>query len=114
MTKLDVFDEKRRTFEQYIVSRPIKSPVSLAGRSTRGYWAARLEEGSKTTIAFLKDTWRNDVDGMEKEGDIYDELHENKVPNISEVFCHGDLPAEIEKLKEEGGSDNRVSEQAHG
>lgn len=111
VTKLDVYDEKRRSFEQYIVSRPIKSPISLAGRSTRGYWAARLEGDSKAQIAFLKDTWRNDVDVMEKEGDIYDELHENEVPNISDVFCHGDIPAEIEKLREESESENCVNEQ---
>ena len=34
-------------------------------------------------IVFLKDYWRADVDGMEKEGEIYVLLESNHVPNIA-------------------------------
>jgi hypothetical protein len=34
-------------------------------------------------IVFLKDYWRVDVDGMEKEGDIYALLESKSVPNIA-------------------------------
>jgi len=34
-------------------------------------------------IIFLKDDWRADVDGMEKEGDIYTLLESKCVPNIA-------------------------------
>jgi hypothetical protein len=34
-------------------------------------------------IVFLKDYWRADVDGMEKEGEIYALLESNRVPNIA-------------------------------
>ena len=34
-------------------------------------------------IVFLKDYWRADVDGMEKEGEIYRILESNRVPNIA-------------------------------
>ena len=35
------------------------------------------------TIVFLKDYWRLDVDGMQKEGEIYALLESNRVPNIA-------------------------------
>ena len=37
----------------------------------------------KREIVFLKDYWRADVDGIEKEGDIYALLESNRVPNIA-------------------------------
>ena len=36
-----------------------------------------------TEIVFLKDYWRADVDGMEKEGEIYTLLESMGVPNIA-------------------------------
>ena len=34
-------------------------------------------------VIFLKDYWRADVDGMEKEGEIYALLESKNVPNIA-------------------------------
>jgi hypothetical protein len=34
-------------------------------------------------VVFLKDYWRADVDGMEKEGKIYALLESKDVPNIA-------------------------------
>lgn len=42
-------------------------------------------------VVFLKDTWRIDRPGMEKEGDIYCDLHDKKVPRISSLICAGDV-----------------------
>lgn len=44
---------------EYLVSRPVVSPLSIASRAMRGYWAVSREEGK---IAFLKDTWRYDTE----------------------------------------------------
>lgn len=81
--------------QYFLVSKPVVAPTSMAGRSTRGYWAVKLPDKdigeTKYTIAFLKDTWRTSVPGSEKEGDIMVELIEDDVSNISDIFCHGDL-----------------------
>ena len=50
------------------------------GRVTRPMLAFDME---KEEIVFLKDYWRADVDGMEKEGEIYRLLESNGVPNIA-------------------------------
>ena len=42
-------------------------------------------------IVFLKDYWRADVDGMEKEGDIYALLELNCVPNIAPLGKGNDV-----------------------
>jgi hypothetical protein len=43
-------------------------------------WAFNMETRE---MVFLKDYWRADVDGMEKEGKIYALLESNRVPNIA-------------------------------
>lgn len=81
--------------QYFLVSKPVAAPISMSGRSTRGYWAVKLpDEGigeTEYTIAFLKDTWRTSIPGSEKEGDIMVELIEDGVSNVSDIFCHGDL-----------------------
>ena len=39
----------------------------------------------------MKDYWRVDAKGIEKEGDIYKKLHENEVPHIPLFDCGGDV-----------------------
>jgi len=39
----------------------------------------------------MKDYWRVDAKGIEKEGDIYKKLHENEVPHIPLLDCGGDV-----------------------
>ena len=68
-------DEKR-----FVVSFPQKYTArSPFGRATRPMLAFDMEKG---TIVFLKDYWRADVNGMEKEGEIYAILESKDVPNI--------------------------------
>lgn len=81
--------------QYFLASRPVASPLSVAGRGTRGYWSVKLPDKDINEqdyqIAFLKDTWRIAVEDMEKEGDIMIELVESGVSYISDIFCHGDV-----------------------
>lgn len=81
--------------QYFLVSRPIEAPLSISGRGTRGYWAVKTPDKDvdkgEHKIAFLKDTWRVDASGMEKEGEIMIELVEAKVSNVSDIYCHGDV-----------------------
>ncbi|KAH8115742.1 hypothetical protein DFH11DRAFT_1854205 [Phellopilus nigrolimitatus] len=102
VAKVDVFGKDEHGVpvnEQYLISRPVVSPLSMAGRSTRGYWAAKV--GSEHKIAFLKDTWRIDVERMEREGAILQRLHLNGVKNVPGLYCHGDVPVDVVKAREE-------------
>ncbi|KAH8115724.1 hypothetical protein DFH11DRAFT_1702549 [Phellopilus nigrolimitatus] len=101
VAKVDVVSGDHRgspMIEQYLISRPVMSPSSVAGRSTRGYWAVKV---GSLEMAFLKDAWRIDVDRMEQEGAILRHLNASGVKNISDLYCHGDVPIDIEDLREE-------------
>src|SRR5882762_11041234 len=66
---------------RFIISFPPKYTArSPFGRATRPMLAFDVEAGE---IVFLKDYWRADVDGMKKEGEIYERLESNRVPNIA-------------------------------
>jgi hypothetical protein len=43
-------------------------------------------------VMCLKDTWRIDHEGMEKEGDIYTDLRRVGVPYIPDFICGDDIP----------------------
>ncbi|KAH8118265.1 hypothetical protein DFH11DRAFT_659358 [Phellopilus nigrolimitatus] len=77
------------THRDFLISRPIILPESMASRGTRGYWAVDAKTGK---IAFLKDVWRTAVFGMNREGSIIRYLKGKKVRNIPEVLFHGDVP----------------------
>ncbi|CCL98569.1 uncharacterized protein FIBRA_00569 [Fibroporia radiculosa] len=82
-----VDDEQSGGVHRYLISRPVVSPLSMASRATRGYWAVR-DDGQ---IAFLKDTWRYEGDDFEKEGEILIALHKAGVRNIPKLLHHGDV-----------------------
>jgi Fungal protein kinase len=67
---------------------PIYTTRSPFGRATRAMLAFDMEGG---TIVFLKDYWRPDVDGMQKEGEIYVLLESKGVPNIAPFGKGNDL-----------------------
>ncbi|KAI1781620.1 hypothetical protein LXA43DRAFT_861768, partial [Ganoderma leucocontextum] len=79
-----------------LVSRPIAVPLSVAGRSTRTYWAVDSRTGK---VVLLKDTWRYDtiridVSGgrrAEREGDILESM-KDAVVNIPDVIHQEDVP----------------------
>jgi hypothetical protein len=73
--------DKPEVKKQFIVSFPPKYMArSPFRRATRPMLAFDMETRE---IVFLKDYWRADVDGMEKEGEIYTLLESNRVPNIA-------------------------------
>jgi len=70
----------------YIARSPEYASRSPFGRATHPFPAYDLGSG---TVVFLKDYWRIDAPGMEKEGDIYEELKKHRVPHIA-PFDRGD------------------------
>lgn len=82
--------------QYFLVSIPVSTPLTIATRGTRGYWSVKIPdetlEETDHVIAFLKDTWRINVGGMEIEGEVNIELIEAGVRFVSDIFCHGDVP----------------------
>ena len=62
---------------------------ALIGHATFGYIAYNVESGN---LVYLKDYWCIDHPDVQKEGDIYYELHEAEVPNIAKMGHAGDVP----------------------
>ncbi|KAL7279782.1 hypothetical protein ACG7TL_006189 [Trametes sanguinea] len=77
--------QRAATFQRYLVSRPVTSPLSAVGRGTRGYWAVQAETGR---VVFVKDTWRLPV---EQEGCVLAGLNNLGVRNVPLVLAHGDV-----------------------
>ncbi|KAH9978918.1 hypothetical protein BGW80DRAFT_1165586 [Lactifluus volemus] len=73
----------------YITPSAIWSTDALFGRSTFGYIAYDV---TSTKLVYLKDFWRTDYPGIQKEGDVYRELHNAHVPNIARFGRAGDVP----------------------
>jgi hypothetical protein len=72
----------------YLIPYPRYTSRSPFGRATRVFFA--YDTGSKKQV-FLKDYWRVDEPGMEKEGDIYGELKKHGVRHIAPFDCGGDV-----------------------
>ncbi|KAL6301564.1 hypothetical protein BKA93DRAFT_828209 [Sparassis latifolia] len=73
---------------EYLVGRPRFYTINMAGRGTRGYVAVDCETGN---FVWLKDAWRMDHAGIEKEGDILQRLNELEIGNIPTMLQHGDI-----------------------
>ncbi|KAH9174768.1 hypothetical protein EDB89DRAFT_2241537 [Lactarius sanguifluus] len=73
----------------FIAPSAVWDSEALFGRSTFGYVAYDPET---TNLVYLKDFWRTDRDGIQKEGDVYRELHDAQVPNIARLGLAGDVP----------------------
>ncbi|KAI9509333.1 hypothetical protein F5148DRAFT_1283025 [Russula earlei] len=72
----------------YIIWKPIWETKTLFGRSTFGFVCHDVE---RNKLVYLKDYWRTDFPGIEKEGDIYRDLLEAKVRFIPELGPAGDV-----------------------
>ncbi|KAI0671003.1 hypothetical protein C8Q78DRAFT_1078950 [Trametes maxima] len=94
-----------------LVSRPMTTPLSIAGRSTRAYWAVELDptDSSKDRVLVLKDTWRlvsHNNASRAREGDVLLRLHDLGVKNIPPVTVdQGDV-----LVKQPGSSGASVSQ----
>ncbi|KAI0247320.1 kinase-like domain-containing protein, partial [Lactifluus subvellereus] len=73
----------------YITPSAKWATEALIGRATFGYIAYDVESGN---LVYLKDYWRVDHPDVQKEGDVYRELHEAEVPNIARMGRAGDVP----------------------
>ncbi|KAH9943804.1 hypothetical protein B0H21DRAFT_884192 [Amylocystis lapponica] len=78
---------KRKT-RSFLICKPHFFVSGAVGRGTRGYVAIDCETDD---FVWLKDAWRVDLPGMEKEGDILKKLNNKNVRNIPTVVCHGDI-----------------------
>ncbi|KAI0770200.1 hypothetical protein C8Q74DRAFT_1422593 [Fomes fomentarius] len=76
-----------KTVRHYLVSRPVVSPLFLAGKGTRGFWAV---DTLSQRVVFLKDTWRNY--GRSVEGDTLARMNEEGIRNIPSLVWHGNVP----------------------
>jgi hypothetical protein len=73
---------------QYVICAPKGEPYTPPGRATRGFEAYDIERGRKV---FVKDTWRVDLPGIEKEGETYKLLWDAQVRNIVVCSAAGDI-----------------------
>ncbi|KAJ3475891.1 hypothetical protein NLI96_g11530 [Meripilus lineatus] len=82
-------EQSKGEFLEYLVSRPVVSPLSMAGRGTRGFWALSKKDGS---IVFVKDTYRAINRDAAREGDTLETLLAKGVQNVPKLHAHGDVP----------------------
>ncbi|KAJ2990072.1 hypothetical protein NUW54_g8585 [Trametes sanguinea] len=86
-----------------LISRPITTPLSVIGNSTRAYWAVEdvgAPGSSKPRVVLLKDTWRLVGPGAEVEGDVIRELNQRGVRNVPSVVYHWDVCDPVERVPE--------------
>ncbi|KAI0066746.1 hypothetical protein BV25DRAFT_1820814 [Artomyces pyxidatus] len=86
--KILVHDDETGHDHEFIAPSAVSASMALTGRASAGYIAYDLE---KKVCVYVKDTWRIDMDGMEKEGSIYHRLHKHDVPHIPHLVCSGDV-----------------------
>ncbi|KAI0297805.1 hypothetical protein B0F90DRAFT_1819123 [Multifurca ochricompacta] len=87
--KFLVRDDINGELRSYITPGAVWFTEALFGRSTFGYIAYDV---TTTNLVYLKDFWRTDIPGIQKEGDVYRELHDAQVPNIAKFGIAGDVP----------------------
>ena len=90
-----VHDDRARDGQprSYITPGPVWLTDALFGRCTFGYIAYDVA-GSR--LVYLKDFWRTDLPDIQKEGDVYRELHDAQVPNIPMLGPAGDVPLSLD------------------
>lgn len=86
-------DTRVHCTRKFLVGKPHFLALGVTGRGTRGYVALPLDESGRPCDAFvyLKDAWRVDHIGIEKEGDILHDLNQANVKFVPTLVCHGDL-----------------------
>ncbi|KAI0050113.1 hypothetical protein FA95DRAFT_685061 [Auriscalpium vulgare] len=83
-----VYDEDKKETRYYVGPSAHVRSRSMAGRGTFGYY---VWDKSKRQVVYLKDSWRIDVPGMEKEAKIYQRLADAGVRRIAKFGCGGDV-----------------------
>jgi hypothetical protein len=72
----------------YLISHPKYLSRSPFGRATRSFFAYDIVNKKQV---FIKDYWRVDEPGMEKEGNLYAELKKHDVRHIPSFDCGGNI-----------------------
>ena len=72
----------------YVAEVPAFTSRSPFGKGTRGFPAYDLQNKK---VVWVKDYWRTDAPDMEKEGDIYADLHRYNIPHIPVFERGGDI-----------------------
>ncbi|KAI1784498.1 hypothetical protein LXA43DRAFT_1041974 [Ganoderma leucocontextum] len=102
--KLSVPDEESGVKHWFAVGKPHFYAGGVACRGTRGYVAAPLNDDGEVDpeaeFVYLKDAWRVDHEGMEKEGIILKALNDAKVPYVPTLLYHGDLDQRTRSYEE--------------
>ena len=73
----------------YITPRAVWNTDALFGQCTFGYIAYDI---TMLTLVYLKDFWHTNLPRIQKEGDMYQRLHDAEVPNIPVLGSAGDVP----------------------
>jgi hypothetical protein len=76
---------------RFIIPRPKAQPMAPVGRWTRSSVAYDIQNSRQV---YLKDSWRVLIGGIRKEGDVYRQLHDKKVPNIPPCLMADDIGAD--------------------
>ncbi|KIM35916.1 hypothetical protein M413DRAFT_449536 [Hebeloma cylindrosporum] len=84
-------------FREVIAWGSMSDAHSLTGRATRGWPVFDLKAKN---VAFLKDSWRSDLEHLDKESSILKELTDAKVRNIPKYICGDDVPGQITRTQE--------------
>ncbi|KAI1784358.1 hypothetical protein LXA43DRAFT_1042940 [Ganoderma leucocontextum] len=102
--KLSVPDEESGVKRWFAVGKPHFYAGGVACRGTRGYVAAPLNDDGEVDpeaeFVYLKDAWRVDHEGMEKEGIILKALNDAKVLYVPTLLYHGDLDQRTRSYEE--------------
>lgn len=72
----------------FVVEAPSATAYTPPGRATRG---SKAYDITRKAVVYLKDTWRVALDGFIPEGDTYQRLMDNNVPNIPKCLIAGDV-----------------------
>ncbi|KZV74523.1 hypothetical protein PENSPDRAFT_681902 [Peniophora sp. CONT] len=98
----NVYDEATRSFHRVLTYRVHTSSPYFAGRATRGYIGIDIDE---KVVAYMKRSWRIDLESFPKERDIYLSFAEpnergETVPHLPGCYFGGDVPRDSDKLAE--------------
>ncbi|KAA1467253.1 hypothetical protein DENSPDRAFT_847428 [Dentipellis sp. KUC8613] len=86
--KVLVVNDVDKAKRYFLISSPTEYKLVVTGRASFGDIALDLQTEKRV---WLKDSWRIDLDEMEKEFDIYEKLRAYHVRNIAELVCGGDV-----------------------
>ena len=72
----------------YVIEAPFAILFPPTGRATRTFVAYDIQRDKRVLI---KDSWRINIIGLPKEGEIYAKLERHQVPNIPICSCSGEI-----------------------